>query len=346
MKNKFDNIFYIYGGAIGGLTLAIHFLESARENLGENTNYIILVPKNTSAYDLILKKYPHIKLIEFGKRLSFQNFLFITKQFLKSNLIITAPSFGSVRLLNKLFGRFMALKKESMFVGFKNDRDSFTFLYKNIFDKPIEQTFYKTVPKILENFGMNIKRKPIIEFDTNKDIDQKFKEMGDYMIIHPYGANLKRSFPAYRWNALLTKIIDLDIEYKIIFTGSVEDTSLIKKIIDNRDGVIDLSGKTNLNELMHLINNSKLFIGVDTGITHLASLFQKDVIEIGNWSNPAWLASYSDKTTVLINRENCICNGDKTGECEYIIEGQKYFRCLFDIKDDDVLNEIKNKLSK
>ena len=70
---------------------------------------------------------------------------------------------------------------------------------------------------------------------------------------------------------------------KIVYTGLEEESSLIKTITNNiqkvyKDQIVNLTGKTNLRELLILMDNTVLLISNGTGPIHLAGALNKNII--------------------------------------------------------------------
>jgi len=344
MKNKFDNIFYIYGGAIGGLTLGIHLLETMRLNLGDKVKYVILVPKIVEPYKILLRSYPHIAIIELNRKNILKFIPYILRNSLKKNIFVIEAAFGEIRFGVKIVGWLLTISSKSSLYGFEGSINKFRFLFDKIFSRPLELSVYKNIEQVPQYLSLN-KRKPInFIFKEDEEMSERFRKYGDYLVIHSFATNRNRSLPLKRWKKLIEEISHNLKDTKILIIGSKKDIKDSLEIIPNNNPqVISFVGNS-IYETLHILKNAKLFLGVDTGTTHIASLLGKNVIEIGNMSNPSWLTNYNSNTTVLVNKDRCTCVGDKTGKCEEIIEEQGYLRCMIDVTNEDILMEVKKKI--
>lgn len=104
-----------------------------------------------------------------------------------------------------------------------------------------------------------------------------------YVIVHAGSKGSAKDWPVenfIKYSDLLLKHVK---KIKIVFTGLEDESSLVKSITDNiqkanKSRIIDLSGKTNLRELLILIDNTKLLISNGTGPIHLAGVLNKNII--------------------------------------------------------------------
>jgi ADP-heptose:LPS heptosyltransferase len=78
--------------------------------------------------------------------------------------------------------------------------------------------------------------------------------------------------------------------------------------------VEDLAGKTDLLELCHLLKQASLFVGVDSGIMHLASSFDIPVVGIFGPTDPFYVGPQNKKSLVV--REEMECSPCHLKGCE------------------------------
>ncbi len=348
------NFYFISFASIGDFLIDIVLAKNIRQDslLQKNIDarLFIIIPKQNNFLQEIIKHYEYIDLIvldDFKKKI-----LFYFKNFYKLNFIFTVPTFGSMPIELKIFGFLITRRPGSKFIGF-NDKSG---INKYFYDKEIifdyHQPYYENLLKILDFLKINYSKEPPfldIQIDE-KLVDSKFTQYADksYIVLHVCGKNITRSWPVDNWVKFINYFHQNYPDHSIIMTGSKQDANFINQIINNlptADFIKNFSGQLSFNELLFLLKNSKLYIGVDTGITHLASLLNLPSLVIGNLSNPTWLPDYNPLASILFNKENCTCKGDKSGECYYLIDNKKYYRCMMDIKFDDVTNALKKYLN-
>jgi|APGre2960657423_1045063.scaffolds.fasta_scaffold07033_4 heptosyltransferase-1 len=82
-----------------------------------------------------------------------------------------------------------------------------------------------------------------------------------------------RRWPSERFAEIVKMLIDNDITP--VLCGSPKEEYIIKNITDKLSGsarkkILDLSGKTDIADLAHLLKHAEFYFGSDTGILHLA----------------------------------------------------------------------------
>lgn len=129
--------------------------------------------------------------------------------------------------------------------------------YKNIIDEGIHQNSY---PKL---FG-----------EPFELVKKKFSLPDNYIVINPSNSHTKRNkinyraWPVESWKQLIKEIPKKE---NIVLIGNSGEEAYFKALMPYSKNVIDLSAKTNLTELISIINAAKLMITTDTGPAHIAS---------------------------------------------------------------------------
>lgn len=97
-----------------------------------------------------------------------------------------------------------------------------------------------------------------------------------YIVLHTLSNENERNWSGQKWNELVKLILVKYPSYHIAEIG-------LENIIESgSDRYHNLTGKLNLQEIAHLINDSALFIGVESGFAHVAnSLSKNSIIMIG-----------------------------------------------------------------
>ena len=98
--------------------------------------------------------------------------------------------------------------------------------------------------------------------------------------IHPGASKPERAWHAERFGVLCQKLIK-QYRTKIILLGTSEERPLLKKISEFcPPDKVNVIPEFNLNEIIQLLKISRLFIGNDSGLLHLASLVGTPVVGI------------------------------------------------------------------
>jgi len=336
MERRAENLFYLYGGSLGGFFPALFLIENLRLNQEKApVNYYIVTSRHKKILDELAAGYPFIKIIEFNKRHCLRSLALFIRKLPAVNYVATPPLFDPPTFKTAGFlGRLLTLlNRQSAFrsktIG-PDDR-------QNIFDL----TKY-----IIRELGFVIKKeKPDFQFTPDATLlDNHQLAPQTYIVVHPFAANPSRSLPVDRWRALLKHLTD-NYQSKIIISGGPNDKKAADLIVKDLSSqvefgsspkIINTVGQGNLQQRATLIDRALGYIGVDTGITHLACLLKKTSVIIGNLSNPCWLPTYNPKAKILFNKERCLCQGNKRGDCFVHYNGVNYFRCLFFIPQREI----------
>lgn len=95
---------------------------------------------------------------------------------------------------------------------------------------------------------------------------------------------------------------------------------------------INLCGETSLLQAMQIINNSKLVIGVDTGLGHVACALDKDNIILVGGGHPGRFFPYHPKTIIVKKEMDCY-------GCNWRCTMHKKIDCM-DIPDETIKEKI------
>jgi heptosyltransferase-3 len=93
-----------------------------------------------------------------------------------------------------------------------------------------------------------------------------------YVVLHPHPQWRYKRWPINSWVKLCLFLSDKG--YQLTFSGSpdAEEQKYIEQIRNQLSiKTVNLAGRLSIAELSELIKNSELFVGPDTGITHLAA---------------------------------------------------------------------------
>lgn len=120
------------------------------------------------------------------------------------------------------------------------------------------------------------------------------------------GDNRRKDWPTERFAELSNRLIKKG--YGLVFTGISDHKPVIEKIIDNIDdkgAALDLSGRTNLKELVAIFRNSRLLISLDTGTAHLAAAAGTRVLTIFSFNSPEIYVAAGEHTKAVSANVPC-----------------------------------------
>ena len=169
----------------------------------------------------------------------------------------------------------------------------------------------------------------IDNFLCNNHLDQK-----TIAIIHP-GTSLfgkYKRWPLENYARLADRLIQ-ESGYSVIFTWGHLEYQMAKDIVSSMRCQATIACKTSsVMQLIALLQHARLFIGGDTGPTHLASCLVVPTIAIFGPKDPLVYAPY-DKNAVVV-RKDIPCSPCSRRTCENVI-------CITTITPEDVLDRVR-----
>lgn len=125
-------------------------------------------------------------------------------------------------------------------------------------------------------------------------------EPGSYIVLHPFGSSDFKSLPAERCRSILKALAAAYPRFSFVVTSSVQDSPAAHALVEGLPRAQAAVGLPIL-EVAGLIQNAALYIGVDTGITHLAAMMGKETLALEHTTYPHWYPLYNPKTTLLLS---------------------------------------------
>ncbi len=343
------NTWFFVGHSIGITLLALHTLEYAYFSIEKERRgkMFIVVTQNPFFYQSILAVYSNIEIIQLSLKNIPKLFFIYFRHILQEHLVFHPMAFSEPHLVFKLYTKLITIpKRKSRSVAFVAD----TILNKVCFSvrlpKNLKQSIFLSMEQAVSNVLPVKDSLPFsILFEINKS--KSINKLTDYIMLHPYAASPVRSLPFVRWVDIVLYLQSLSPKTSIILSGGPNDRSqaelLMSKVGKNIFFIEDIA-KGSFKKKIQIIAQAKYYIGVDTGITHLASMLGKKSLVIASNSNPCWLPSYNPLATIIMNTKNCTCTGDKQGDCFVYINNLRYYRCLIEIPQEVIKSEINKNL--
>jgi lipopolysaccharide heptosyltransferase II len=168
------------------------------------------------------------------------------------------------------------------------------------------------------------------------------------VLIHPGGGeNPGMVLPAKRWPverlAVLAERLMERAGARVILVGGPEDGALARTIQEQAAaGLSNLVGRLSLGELAALMEHANLYIGHDTGATHLAVAMGTPTIALFGPSDPARYGPYGSERAVALWKRlecsPCFTSGRYDASC-------REPRCIEAISLEDVWREVERLLA-
>jgi len=222
----------------------------------------------------------------------------------------------------------------------------FTYLEKHTRGKMVIETYLQMLGAIGIS-SKNISK----EVYKSKDADAKAKNIigkSDKPLIGiavSSGNKLKELGADKIANVINSTLNDINADIVLIGSKQEKKTSdAVLQAVGNRDGIIDATGKLNLNELPALIERLSLFIGVDSGITYMADALSIPLINI---SGPADMEDQrpTEDNAVIIQKNGLACV-----PCSHAFKSPYYCKintreCINSVSPEEIYHAAKRLLS-
>ena len=158
-----------------------------------------------------------------------------------------------------------------------------------------------------------------------------------YFLVAPGSSSAIRQWQPENFALLTDQILTDHPGLTPVFIGSKKDIPVIEKVLQlscNKEKIIDLCGRTSLEELFFIIENARFLITNDTGPYHIAPLVNtKTYCTGGNWHLGAYGPNPLYMRAIFIHAETscrrCLENCDK-GEIPYFCLKQLTVSMVYD----------------
>ena len=169
-----------------------------------------------------------------------------------------------------------------------------------------------------------------------------------YIVICLGAGSKKRIYPIYKWGKIIKHLLQTYKNYFLLFVGNFQEKSLYKdleKHVSPTEKVINLIGKTDIYTLIYILSNAKLFIGNDTGVSHIASILRIPTIvlyplaDYGKFMNDFIPTTYYIYCSKYINCKIC------GWKCKHPLKNG-ILLCVYDISEDQIISIIEKLLEK
>ncbi len=336
-KPRFITVLF---GPMGDALMALALFDDIL-NINPRAMLLILTRRNVSMIRALASEYPQIEVREIPT--GFQALPFFFKILMQRGWTLLTLGLVSIgySLPLRLFFLTMALIPGNRTIGF-HDRILDVTLNFDISLLMIDN-LRRLLPYAFPEWKGHIERSPKlrIRLDAPKEFSQK---KGEYIVAHLFGVSIPHTLPPHRWRTLFSRIRREYPKYKIILTGTPSQKLFAEEVGGKLDGAVihtDLS----IHELAYVIDNAALYIGIDTGVTHLAGLLQQKSLVIRHCSDPTWVPTYNPYARVLMNTSRCTPSDPML--CGVVSEDDReYRRSTYDISDGLIFGSVELALSR
>jgi len=335
--------------AIGDSILLIPTLRTLKKTFPDAEITFICSQINYS----VIKKIPYVNKIIDCNVHSFLNNPFLFFKFIKDlrkekyELVI---DFGQWERINALM---TMLSRADYTIGFKTDKQFKHFGYNSVVPHLRNKHELENFLDLLVPIGINISDEDKkLEYFLNKEdynfADNFWHEHGlekkTIICLHPgCGENgMPREWAVQNYINLGIRLVNYDDNLRILITGATHEQERCKQIAEGiGKNVINTAGQFQLDNVVALVQKTKLIVCSNTGMLHIASCVGTKTMGLHGPTNPAKWGSYNKKNSVLIQSDK-FCS-----PCLYLGHdyGCQVPQCMAHISVDDVFIYIRKALN-
>ncbi|MCC6158946.1 MAG: glycosyltransferase family 9 protein [Deltaproteobacteria bacterium] len=110
------------------------------------------------------------------------------------------------------------------------------------------------------------------------------------LVVFPYGGARGKEWPAGRWAEIVRRLLARDAG-RVVLVGGADARELAENVLHavNDRRVVSLVGRLRLDETAAVVARARLYVGCDTGVTHLAlALGRRSVVLFGASDERKW----------------------------------------------------------
>ena len=344
MSKKIKQIALIISSGLGNAVMLIPLLKKIKDKKSSHTTIFLDSPFVSKDF-LIYNDFQFDEIIELTK-INKTNYIF--KNLLSFDTIYLDYSSSSIK--NLIFSRLIsknviALRKNKipfLNIEYRDERENIHAVVLNL---QLSDKEYRESDFDISDLKLTLK-------NTDKpDIILDIKSSGKIpVVIQISSANLNapyKNWPIKYWKDFLNDISIKFPDLHLILMGD-ENEIMIGKQIENevKGNVMNLIGKTELIEMCSTLYHSKIYIGLDSGLMHLAVAYGIPSFSIFGASSYHFVGYEkfdNKKHKVIYNPISCWpCHGfSQTNKSRVSNPGKcPDFMCLTGIKPDFVFKEF------
>ncbi|MDC8832075.1 lipopolysaccharide heptosyltransferase II [Alteromonas gilva] len=282
----------------------IWMVESPYKGLVENhpdVNGVICWPKQHWRQLLRLRHYVTLvkSIIAFRKQLRAYRF----------DLVIDAQGLLKSALLAWLTG---ARKR----IGFKSKEYSHWLLTES-HNKPLSSQISSEYVYLGARFSdMPYTLVMPLTVQDRNEVDKAFSKHGingNVISIAPYTTRPQKHWTNAHWHCLIKQF--LEQEYTVVILGGPQDKAEAERLCSDYDRCYALAGQLSMTGSAAAIERSRLLVGVDTGLTHMAIALNRPAVALFGSTRP-YTRTHTTTTRVLYTEMACapckrhpVCHG-------------------------------------
>lgn len=249
--------------------------------------------------------------------------------------------------------------KYSVVARYPHNKSRQSKLWKNSFSHhyPLPKRLRHTVDKhvdALRHIGLHPENRSDLKLElavSDQDCNFALKLLaeqnlsaGNYILFHPTSRWLFKCWNETSAAQLIDQLILTGHKVLVTSGPAKAELSMVDRILKQcTQTPASVAGQTSLKQLGALINNSAMFVGVDSVPMHIAAAFQKpSVVLFGPSGDKEW-GPWRTPSRVLVSDVPCRpcgmdgCAGSKKSDCLEMITPKKVLNAIFELQKEQNL---------
>ena len=302
MQDFFKKAFTMRASSIGDALMGKYFLENLHSAHPSANLYMIAGSRGGMIRDL-LAGYPWLKVLE-ANRHSPTSLMRVWKELVGTDLALTQPAENPFSLPSKFFARLVSKK----LVGFE-DGSRWNFLYDILVQFDGEEKSDGMIleeQKALRAAGVPIGFRDLtLSYLADPGVLARCHlAKKEYVLVHLFSGNDGRSISQKKRIEIVRALREALPEIHLVLTGGPEDAARAGEAAAGLPNVVNLAGRTSIQELINLIARARSTLALDTGAAHIAAHLRAPLCVLTRkaarhawWGEPM----YQNRPTVLCN---------------------------------------------
>ncbi|MDR2676598.1 MAG: glycosyltransferase family 9 protein [Endomicrobium sp.] len=239
------------------------------------------------------------KIITWDKKRGLIGFFDVLKKIDNIEYDLTIDLQGLLR--SALLAKFV---KSKIKLGVPGMKELSNFLIKEVFpENATMNAMLRNLEPVRFLTGENFYPEINIKVNTTCS-DNIFKINGiskNFISLLPFARGKGKNWSVTNYNKLISLIDKEYPDVQIVVLGMIKDFG---RICSDNVKILDLCGKTKIEDLVNILSKTKIAIGADTGPMHLSSILKTPSVFIFGSSNTNETAPYIGNFSIFSNNNN------------------------------------------
>lgn len=289
---KKSSVLFIRLSAIGDIVMASGLPSSIKHHFNGNVRVVWLVE---SPYTSIVNQHPAVDEViawpknEWSRLAKQHKYILLIKAILQFRKTLKQEGFTvAVDAQGLLKSAFLGwLSGAPRRVGFKSKEFAHWFLTES-YEKPLSEQISSEYRFLGQKFSQQpytlTVATPCSSVSELEDVLATIGLKGAYIALAPYTTRPQKHWVNNHWHALVDAFHKLG--YRTLVLGGPSDKQAAQQLCHSHDGCFNAAGSLSLIASAAAVAKCQLFIGVDTGLTHMAVGLNKPTIALFGSTRP------------------------------------------------------------